>query len=110
VAPLARAHRCSHARRCARVAGPDVADPWPLGVPGGDTVRAPGRGDRLHLDRHRGGAAALGSAAVALPLDLRAGVPVAPAHTASLDADRPAVRDRRHLVALLPFSDTDYLL
>ena len=96
VAALVRGRRSGRARRRAGDAGADLAHAWPLGIPGRDSVRTVGGGDRLHLDRHRVGAVALGHSAFALPLDLRAGLPVAPARPASLGTDRPAVCDRRH--------------
>ena len=72
------------------------------------SVRTVGGGDGLHLDRHRVGAVALGHSAFALPLDLRARFqsrPLVP-HRWVLIAQPFAIAG---IVALLPFSDTDYL-
>ena len=80
----------------AALAGAGLACARPLGVPGGGSLRALGRGDRLHIHRHRGGAASLGHSAVALSVDLGAGLPTASAVAASLGADGAALRDCRH--------------
>ena len=80
----------------AALAGAGLACARPLGVPGGGSLRALGRGDRLHIHRHRGGAASLGHSAVALPVDLGAGLPTASAVAASLGADGAALRDCGH--------------
>src|ERR1700754_3800324 len=58
----------------------------PLDLPGCGTVRAADRGDRAYFHRRCRRAPALGAAAVALSADLGAGVPVAPAAAAQMDA------------------------
>src|SRR2546426_744458 len=76
----------------------------PLDLPCRRPVGAADRGDRAYFHRCRGGAAAVGAAAVALSPDLGAGVPVTPAVAAQVHADAatvgdhggdPAVGDRR---------------
>ena len=59
-------------------------------------VGSPDRGDRAYLHRHRRGAALVGAAAVALSVDLGAGIPVAPLAAAQMDVAGSAAGDRRH--------------
>ena len=75
-------------------AGAELAAARALDLSRRGAVGPADRGDRAHLDRRRGRAAALGAAAVALSAHLGAGVPVAPAVAAQMDADDPAARDR----------------
>ena len=76
----------------------------PLDIPCRRPVGAADRGHRAYFHRCRGGAAAVGTSAVALSPDLGAGVPVTPAVAAQVHADAatvgdhggdPAVGDRR---------------
>src|SRR5260370_30228683 len=57
-------------------------------------VRPPDRGDRAYFHRRCRGPPAVGAAAVALSADLGAGVPVAPAAAAQMDADAATAGDR----------------
>ena len=66
-----------------------------LDLPRRGAVGPVDRGDRAYFHRRRRGAAAVGAAAVAVSADLGAGVPVAPAAAAQMDADGAAAGDRR---------------
>src|SRR5207248_10981313 len=59
------------------------------------TLGPPDRGDRAYFDRRRRSAAVVGAAAVALFVDLGAGVPVAAIAAAQMDIAGPAAGDRR---------------
>ena len=71
--------------------------PWGLAraldLPRRGAVGPADRGHRAYLHRRRGGAVAVGAAAVAVSPDLGAGVPVAPAAAAQMDAAAAAAGD-----------------
>ena len=68
-----------------------------LDFPGRGAVRSADRSHRAYFDRRRGRTAAVGAAAVAVPADVGAGVPVTSIAAAWLDAGIAATRDcRRH--------------
>src|SRR5580704_9327828 len=72
-------------------AGLDVA--LALDIPGRGALGPAYRGDRAYLHRRGRRAAVMGAAAVALPPDLGAGVPVTPAAAAQMDIDAAAAGD-----------------
>ena len=70
----------------------DLARRRVLGCARGRALGPAGRGDRAHLHRRRGGAAALGASARALSLDLR--------HRVRAPSDHPASAGRRRAAAV----------
>ena len=91
----ANAALLEHARRRCRRAGAVMDAARALDFPRRGAVRPADRGHRAYLDRRRGGAAAVGAAAVAVSADLGAGVPVAAAAAAQMDAAGAAAGDCR---------------
>ena len=87
--------RAEHAGRRCRCAGAVMDFARPLDIPCRRTVGAADRGDRAYFHRRRRSALAVGAAAVALSVDLGAGVPVASAAAAQMDAAGAAAGDRR---------------
>ena len=87
--------RAEHAGRRYRRAGAVMDSARPLDIPCRRTVGAADRGHRAYFHRRRRSALAVGAAAVALSVDLGAGVPVAAIAAAQMDAAGAAFGDRR---------------
>src|SRR6185312_12752952 len=94
VATFAASGRREYTDRADRGGAAELEPACALDLSGGGSFRTADRGDGAHLDRRRCSAAALGAAAVALSPDLGAGVPVAAALAAQMDADGTALGDR----------------
>ena len=87
--------RAEYARRRCRRAGAVMDDARALDFPRRGAVGPADRGHRAYLHRRGGRTAAVGAAAVAVSVDLGAGVPVAAAAAAQMDAAGAAAGDRR---------------